>query len=348
MRLITASMLVLAAAAPVAAQPATPTTCAVTIARAPDDVRQVVEAWVAAERRCSTALEVRIVATEGGYYLLARDEHGRVRERIVPDAQSAGVLVASWVADDAMPAPAAPSMPAPPAAPMAPAPVAPAPVAAAPVAPVASAPVAPVPAALAPVPPQPEQVEGFGPGATPVIAPTTSTAQRPTKWLTGGAMLGMQDGGGSGLRIELDLKAWNRWSLGIGASWSESNTPLYDGYMTSEDTKAVAYLVRTSQMGRWHFRASFGLGLVHTSANAFVYSGPNGYGDYDASGAFPTAEATVSIARELGRSWAVSAGPVASLYGQSYEMSPDTYGMSTTLERRDVDLMMYIGLRHRL
>jgi hypothetical protein len=76
--------------------------CDVHIARAPDDVRAAIEAWVRAEHRCSTTLEVRVVPTEGGYYLFARDGRGFVRERIVPDAQSAGVLVASWVADDSI------------------------------------------------------------------------------------------------------------------------------------------------------------------------------------------------------------------------------------------------------
>jgi hypothetical protein len=94
---------VLVAASQAAAQPVTsPATCAVRVVRAPDDVRQVVEGWVQAEPRCSVALDVRIIATDGGLYLFALDERGRIRERIVPDAQSAGVLVASWVADDTM------------------------------------------------------------------------------------------------------------------------------------------------------------------------------------------------------------------------------------------------------
>jgi len=74
--------------------------CRVTIARAPDDVREVVEGWVRAEPRCRGELEVRIVPTDGGLYLLALDGSGRSRERVVPDAQSAGALIASWAADD--------------------------------------------------------------------------------------------------------------------------------------------------------------------------------------------------------------------------------------------------------
>src|SRR5262245_50735019 len=79
--------------------------CAVDVARAPADVRATIENWVASETHCAHAIEVRVVPTEGGLYLYARDEHGVVRERVVPDAQAAGVLVASWVADDSPVAP---------------------------------------------------------------------------------------------------------------------------------------------------------------------------------------------------------------------------------------------------
>jgi hypothetical protein len=74
--------------------------CEVAIARAPDDVRAAIEGALAAEPHCRVALELRVVPTEGGFYLLARDLHGRVRERIVPDAASAATLAASWASDD--------------------------------------------------------------------------------------------------------------------------------------------------------------------------------------------------------------------------------------------------------
>src|SRR4051812_33596116 len=92
---------VLATAGSAVAQPiVAPEPCSVSIARAPDDVRAEIDHWVRAEPRCNASLEVRVVPTDGGYYLFARDNRGRVRERVVPDARSAGVLVASWVADD--------------------------------------------------------------------------------------------------------------------------------------------------------------------------------------------------------------------------------------------------------
>ncbi len=104
-----------------AAQPSPPPRCDVTIAHAPDEVRAEIEGWLAQESRCSVALEVRVVPSEGGYYLFARDALGRIRERVVPDAESAGVLVASWAASDGFSAPP-PSLPQPPPTTFTPAP----------------------------------------------------------------------------------------------------------------------------------------------------------------------------------------------------------------------------------
>lgn len=49
-----------------------------------------------------TSLEVRVVPTDGGYYLFARDDRGFTRDRLVPDGATAGALVASWMADDSI------------------------------------------------------------------------------------------------------------------------------------------------------------------------------------------------------------------------------------------------------
>jgi hypothetical protein len=68
-----------------------------------------------------------VIPTEGGLYLMARDSTGRLHERLVPDARAAGVLVASWVADDTLeptpPAPGAAKVPQAPEAETPPAPV---------------------------------------------------------------------------------------------------------------------------------------------------------------------------------------------------------------------------------
>jgi hypothetical protein len=76
--------------------------CEVTIVRAPDDVRAAL-AFAIAREPCRVSLEVRAIATPGGLYVLARDFDGRVRERVVPDARSAAVLVTSWAADNGFP-----------------------------------------------------------------------------------------------------------------------------------------------------------------------------------------------------------------------------------------------------
>lgn len=98
------TLVLLAFAGQAAAQPVTrpERDCKVTIALAPADVRAEIEAWVHSEPRCEHELEVRVVPTKAGYYISARDERGRVRERVVPDAQSAAVLVVSWMADDSL------------------------------------------------------------------------------------------------------------------------------------------------------------------------------------------------------------------------------------------------------
>jgi hypothetical protein len=106
-----------------------PAACEVRIVRAPDDVRREIENWIAREPPCRIALDVRVIPTEGGLYLMARDSTGRLHERLVPDAQAAGVLVASWVADDTLeptpPPPGAAKVSQSPGAETAPAPVMP-------------------------------------------------------------------------------------------------------------------------------------------------------------------------------------------------------------------------------
>jgi hypothetical protein len=99
MRRLLASLAVTLAAAPAFAEPSHEA-CFVAVMRAPDDVRVAIDERVRAEPRCTNMLEVRVVPTDGGLYLFARAfPDGRVHERIVPDALSASVLVASWAAE---------------------------------------------------------------------------------------------------------------------------------------------------------------------------------------------------------------------------------------------------------
>ncbi len=80
MRVALCIVLLLAATAPAVARPGT---CQVVVARAPVEVRAEIERWVAAEPHCVRSID-----------------RGLTRERMVPDASTAGVLVASWMADE--------------------------------------------------------------------------------------------------------------------------------------------------------------------------------------------------------------------------------------------------------
>jgi hypothetical protein len=322
----------LLAASTAAAQPMPRPHCGVTILRAPDDVRSVIEQWVQAEPSCTTKLEIRVVPTEGGYYLLARDEHGRLRERLVPDAQSAGVLVASWVAADASAASTPYDVRAPAVEPQAPV-VAPAMPPVAPPMP----PVAP-PTAMGPG-------EAHGPGEAPVVPSAVVVKSR---WLALGAMASMSGTGGGGVRGEWDLKhrAWA--TLGISGSVSQSGIDYYGyseyGTMEMIDTKVLGYLALTRDWGKWHLRGALGLGAVYTRARMSTWSSSE-----EAAGVFPTGELSLSLGRDITRSWGLSLGPVVSIYAQEYnvqEMEPGYYGSQTVA--READAMMYFALRHRL
>lgn len=339
MRNVLALALVLMSAAAAEAAP-----CPVTIVRAPDDVREVVEQAVRAEPACTTALELRVVPTDGGLYVLARDEHGRVRERVVPHAQAAGVLVASWVADDAAATPPAPGpLAAPVIAGQAVAPVAPVVANARGAAPAASAaPGAPASDAALPA---------IGGG----VAVAADSARGTPRWLAFGGMFAMSGSGGGGIRGELDLRTRGSWALGLAASASNWGMMLgreglpYEATPTSLDTfdaKAVGYAALHSSWGKWRLRTAIGLGLVYTRAtlkNAFMGT------EREARGLFPAGEATLSFGRDLGASWALHAGPIVSVYMQEYQYDysgPGYYGTET--EGRELELMMFIAARHRL
>lgn len=316
---------VLLAAAPVAAQPdaesgSEPRTCQVTIARAPDDVRQVIETWVRTEPQCSIALEVRIVPTDGGLYLIAHDEQGRIRERIVPDAQTAGVLVASWIADDNAPPPAPAADPFSTRTPISA------------VAPVASS----------------ESISA--PGMVPISIEAGVSASNGSrgKWLAVGALLPMTGTSAVGVRGELD--AWRRgaWTIGAAASYAESSMDLYTatgwGSMSATDLKMTAYVARAWRFGRWQLRPSLGLGFIYAEGSGYI-SDPGTSIEVD--GTFPTAEGSLFLSRELGKQWAAYGGPLATIIAQRFD---EPYYSSTpmTVMRSDIDLALFAGVRHRL
>ena len=315
---------VLLAAAPAGAEPDAPPstepgTCRVTIARAPDDVRQVVETWVRSEAQCSIALEVRIVPTDGGLYLLAQDEQGRIRDRIVPDAQTAGVLVASWIADDNAPPPA------------------PAPDPFSTRAPAASGPVVAA-----------ESINPPGMVPISIAAGMSNTKPSRDKWLALGALVPMTGTSGVGLRGEID--AWRRgaWTLGAAASYTESSMDLYTstgwGSMGATDLKVIAYVGRPWRFGRWQLRPSMGVGFIYAEGSGYI-SDPGTSIDVD--GTFPTAEGSLVLSRDLGKQWAAYGGPLATIIAQRFD-EPTYSSTPMTVMRSDIDFALFAGVRHRL
>lgn len=316
----------LLAAAPAAAQPVTqPSACQVTISRAPDDVRDAIEAWVAAEPRCATTLDVRVVATDGGYYLFARDEAGRVRERVVPDAQSAGVLVASWVADDLIErhAPDEPPPPAP--APPTPAPPRPA-------------------AALAPP-------STFAPTPMPNVDKPPAPARREPhgRWLSLGGTIDSWINR-AGVRAEAEVVRRGPWTLGAVLARSGvlmhpelmSPTGYAYGYIDATDTRLFATVDFTAQLGRrWELRLAVGGGVMHTAAE-----GRFDDSSLEAAGWFPGGEASIMLAARVFTDWAIMVGPIATFNAQTFMLE----GTSGTYEygRDEVEWSGFAGLRRRL
>jgi hypothetical protein len=162
--------------------------CRVVIVLAPDDVRAEIEAWVRAEPRCLRELEVRVVPTEDGLYLSATDPRGHVRERLVPDAQSAAVLVVSWMADDSL-GPRLPSRAA-------------------------------VEPEAAPTYADDSEIPGevMAPG---LVRSLQRHAARGRRWLTLGAIGSEHEQ--IGVRAQIDLFAGRMWSLGIAGGWRDGD-----------------------------------------------------------------------------------------------------------------------------
>ena len=295
-----------------AAQPVTqPSPCEVTISRAPDEVREAIEAWVNAEPRCTTSLDVRVVPTDGGFYLFARDGAGRVRERVVPDAQAAGVLVASWVADDLItpPQPVDPIMP-------------PSATATASVTVVVPGTTTPEPAVVARSVP----VVPFG------------------RWLTVGGIWQMHGNGSGGVRAELDLIRRGPWSIGAVLAGSSTNIEVQysNGYMTAKEARLLGTLARTTTFGKWELRLAAGAGIMVTRATGWVDAD-----NVEGTGLFPTAETSALLSRQIRGPWAFAAGPVAIWYMQTYKFEDD-YGSMITMSNRDYEILGFAGIRRRL
>jgi hypothetical protein len=295
--------------------------CEVSIPRAPDDVKLAIEDSVNAELRCGSPLEVRVVPSDGGYYLFARDASGRVRERVVPDAQSAGVLVASWMADDGTPEPASTVIEvAPPATVVIESGIATRAVAK----PRSRAPWLAVGALQ-------RASAGGGRGVRAELDLKTSG-----RWSVGVALSGAD----SNLAPEIDARGGN---FVPASSFTTMHT---------RDIAALATVARTMRADVFELRIGGGVGLVHSSADGSAL----GSGEFHTRQLAPIGELSVQASVRLGRRWAISAGPVVTWF-----VRPDTetllvddpfVGDSTAMPiavtRNERDVSLFAAVRKKL
>ncbi|MFN0252318.1 MAG: hypothetical protein ACKV2T_35915 [Kofleriaceae bacterium] len=290
--------------------------CEVEFVRVPDDVRLVIESWLKAEPRCTGSIQLRVVPTDGGtYYLVAQRPDGRIHEREVPDAQSAGVLVASWVADDWTSD--VPRDPEPEAAPVRMAP-------------------SDVPSVFAVMPP-------------PTRAASPSS---PGKWITLGVLLGADPERNGGFHLDIDLFRRGAWTFGLTGEYAESASG-GDAYITdstswyASDWRLLVEAARTFRISpRLTLTGSFGLGLVHTETTVVTPMTDVGweYVYQNVPQESAIADIGVMIARELGRSWALTAGPKVTL---TQTQTHYLYS-GEVVERQPATFMVLLGARYQL
>jgi hypothetical protein len=207
--------------------------CAVHVIAAPPPVRVAIERWVSAEPRCARELEVRVDETNAGLHLVATDKTGRIRERVIPDAQSAAVLVVSWMADDSIAESvetssvdeARPSDPAPP----------------------------------------PSIEDDESPLSSGVLRRSAATNR--AQWLTLGLSATNE---GLGVHGQVDLLGRGHWTIGLGGGWRQSGARTPDRMDDSSGVgDASAFTAYTRSFGRIDARVQLGLGVdLATRADA--------------------------------------------------------------------------------
>lgn len=306
---------IVAAATPAVAQPVTsPTACSVDLVRAPEDVRALVERSLADARHCSVALEVRIVQTKDGLYIMARDDRGTVRDRVVPDAQTAAALIASW-ADDGQPAP---------------------------IATIdfhADVRIAPM-QDIAALPPS---APGLVPAATLADDGAPRERSRPHHWVSEFLLFGGGVSAFRGLRGEIDVIHRASWTAGISATIASTRN---EGAMNEElgvsDLGMTVYVAHPFRLGGWDMQPAAGLGFVWTRADDF---GPPSTIDPGVPGLYhyekvsPIAEVSFLASHALIGNLAAAAGVVVTAYGQHFNT------VDPQLQDRSIDAVAVGGLR---
>jgi len=265
------ALALLLVAAPAAAEPRR---CNVTIVRAPDDVGAVIEQWVRAERSCDITLAIRVVPVPGGYRLNARDGDGRVRERIVPDAQTAGVLVASWIANDQTQDPFAVRNPSPPD-------------------------------------PDDESLEPPGESLPMRVADHESEKPARRRWLSAG-VLGSTTVGVRAELDAVVVGNWS-FGIAASVTRCDhafANT-LTHSDVDASYWRALATIVRTFSVGRINFRPSLGIGALTAYGRVEQWAPVSK--TYGVVTTQATAQLALLLGVELTRNWAVHGGPIMTL-----------------------------------
>ncbi len=291
------------------AQPSPPPHCDVTIAHAPDEVRAEIEGWLAQETRCSLALEVRVVPSEGGYYLFARDALGRVRERVVPDAASAGVLVASWAASDGFSAPT----------------------------PVESLP-QPSPTTFTPAPP-----------SSPIyVERVTSSRTASPRWVSASAFTSTLSGPGGRLDVDVARWGAYALGAAFGASHTtrfEMQLPI-DGIMTTTSFDVLVMASATATYHGWRLRGGFGIGARVEQAAVNDFGLDAEPSDLSSSGVAALASATLFVGRDVGAHWGIDAGLIGAMYDE--QMHVIIGGADRVFDLRGPELSFAVALRHTM
>ena len=314
MRALVSLVVVVAAAAHAFADPSP---CAVTIVRAPEDVRATVESWLANEH-CEIPLTVRIIPTDDGLYIFAQDERGRIHERTVPDAQSAGVLIASWTADDGIVIPAPETVTAP----------------------------EPPPAAK----PAPSPHDWIAPVALHDRAPLAQPKSA-GHWLTFGAAVGSSNS--IGIRAELEVLRRGAFSADMLIKWGDSsmdalsdpqNTGYYLARFRDASTLAGAhYTWKVRDV--WHVRAGVAAGIVASQLNLeYMSFSTGGTSTASASMISAIAEGSLLVGRSFGESWEFDIGPIATISNQGWYM----VNQQETLVRAPGAVLAFAGIRRAL
>ncbi|MGE0867484.1 MAG: hypothetical protein AB7P03_02900 [Kofleriaceae bacterium] len=307
------------------AQPIEPTAgpCSVSIARAPDDVREVIEAWVRNEPRCGTALELRVIPTDTGYYLFARTDDGRVYERVVPDAQSAGVLVASWAAEDRVEVANPPANAA------------------------ANLQVKP-PASRAVVSPPSSVRVVASPARTPHRDRGSGSLMVSGTVLLGDDIAGNSDPDGAQVGVRAELELVRRGGVSLGTLMTASRASYYlsngafgadvDGY----NLRALGVFALSSTFDKANVRFALGVGAAYTRVEGEFLSGwgdsEPSYMHYRARNLGATADLSLLFTARINPTWGVVFGPAATF------MHPDI-DERMGYERPVVELLLAGGVQ---